>query len=53
MILYVLGYGLSSDGTTTFINTSTCNIMYRPVHKPIVFDIEVRGNTVKNDDQSE
>ncbi|XP_046848605.1 metallophosphoesterase domain-containing protein 1-like [Xenia sp. Carnegie-2017] len=36
------GYGVSSDGTTTYINASTCNLMYRPVNKPVVFDIEMK-----------
>ena len=46
----LLGYGLSSDGTTTFINASTCSIMYRAVHKPVVFDIKVNEKTTKSDD---
>ena len=47
----IVGYGLSSDGTTTFINASTCNLMYRAVNKPVVFDIEVNKTTL-NDDES-
>lgn len=43
------GYGCSSDGRTTFINASTCNHLYRPVNKPVVFDIEVNDRTLKND----
>ena len=33
------GYGLSSDGLTTFINCSTCNLSYSPVNPPVIFDI--------------
>ena len=33
------GYGVSSDGTTTFVNASTCNLDYQPVQAPIVFDL--------------
>jgi hypothetical protein len=33
------GYGVTTDGTTTFINASTCTIRYKPVNPPIVFDI--------------
>lgn len=46
---YCLGYGLSSDGKTTFINASTCSVMYRPVHKPVVFDIKVKDKTSSDD----
>ncbi|CAI8006337.1 Metallophosphoesterase domain-containing protein 1 [Geodia barretti] len=33
------GYGLTCDGHTTFINCSTCNLTYQPVHPPVVFDV--------------
>lgn len=33
------GYGLTSDGQTTFINASSCNLAYRPVQPPIVFEL--------------
>jgi Icc-related predicted phosphoesterase len=32
------GYGQSTDGETTFVNGSSCDISYRPVNPPIVFD---------------
>ena len=35
------GYGVSTDGTTTYVNASTCNLQYRPVQKAIVFDVEI------------
>lgn len=28
----------TTDGTTTFVNASTCNLAYRPVHPPVVID---------------
>lgn len=34
------GYGIRSDGHTTYINASTCNFRYRPIQPPIVFDLE-------------
>ena len=33
------GYGVSSDGRTTFVNASTCTTKYKPNNPPIVFDI--------------
>lgn len=33
------GYGISYDGTTQYINASTCTYQYRPVNPPIVFDL--------------
>ncbi|CAG0920542.1 unnamed protein product [Notodromas monacha] len=40
------GYGITSDGTTIFINASTCNTGYKPHNLPIVFDIPLpRGHT--------
>lgn len=33
-----LGYGVTSDGYTTFINASTCTRRYLPTNAPIVFD---------------
>ncbi|XP_028411403.1 metallophosphoesterase domain-containing protein 1-like [Dendronephthya gigantea] len=47
------GYGSSSDGVTTYINASTCNIMYKPVNKPIIFDIKVKNKTLDNDDSKQ
>ncbi len=32
------GYGTSSDGTTTYVNASTCDLRYRPVNPPVVLD---------------
>lgn len=33
------GYGQVKNGDTTFINASTCDLKYRPINPPIVFDI--------------
>ena len=33
------GYGVTSDGSTTYVNASTCNLDYKPVNPPIVFDV--------------
>eukprot|EP00927_Polykrikos_kofoidii_P052093 TRINITY_DN45866_c0_g1_i1.p1 TRINITY_DN45866_c0_g1~~TRINITY_DN45866_c0_g1_i1.p1 ORF type:complete len:309 (-),score=36.13 TRINITY_DN45866_c0_g1_i1:145-1071(-) len=33
------GYGAESDGTTVFINASTCTSRYQPTNLPIVFDL--------------
>lgn len=34
-----IGYGVTTDGHTVYINASTCNLQYRPIHAPIVFDV--------------
>ncbi len=31
-------FGTSSDGTTTFVNASTCDFRYRTTHPPVVID---------------
>lgn len=41
------GYGITSDGTTTFVNASTCNIFYFPQNQPIAFDIELPEGVCK------
>jgi Icc-related predicted phosphoesterase len=35
------GVGITSNGTTTFINASTCDLAYRPVNPPLVHLYEV------------
>jgi len=32
-------YGFLEDGSTLFINASTCTLRYRPEHPPVVFDM--------------
>ncbi len=31
-------YGISSDGTTTYVNASSCDFYYRSAHPPVVLD---------------
>lgn len=33
------GYGIMTDGYTTFINASTCTVSFQPTNPPIVFDL--------------
>ncbi|XP_048238350.1 metallophosphoesterase domain-containing protein 1-like [Haliotis rufescens] len=35
------GYGLTTDGITTFINASMCTLRYRPTNPAIVIDVPV------------
>ena len=39
--IFFIGYGITSDGATTFINAATCDERYMAVNPPIVFDIPV------------
>lgn len=39
------GYGMWTDGTTAFINASTCNIKYKAENGPIVFDLPLDRQT--------
>uniref|UniRef100_A0A7S3ARR8 Calcineurin-like phosphoesterase domain-containing protein n=1 Tax=Haptolina ericina TaxID=156174 RepID=A0A7S3ARR8_9EUKA len=32
-------YGVTTDGMTTYVNASTCNLRYRPDNKPLCFDV--------------
>jgi len=41
------GHGVTTDGSTTYVNASTCNLRYRPVNEAIVFDIEIPPATVR------
>ena len=34
------GHGAYTDGTTRFINASTCDVNYNPILSPIVFDMQ-------------
>jgi len=36
------GYGVSSDGVTTYINASSCTLRYHPSQPPLVFDLLMR-----------
>lgn len=37
----ITGYGIASDGRTTFINSSSCTVTYTPSNIPIVFDVPI------------
>jgi len=34
------GYGISSNGITTFINVSSCDQLYQPVNPPLIYEFE-------------
>ncbi|XP_065057405.1 metallophosphoesterase MPPED2-like isoform X1 [Rhopilema esculentum] len=36
------GNGMTTDGSTTYINAAICNFRYQPVQKPIIFDLPVQ-----------
>ena len=36
------GYGVTTDGETTFINASSVNISYRQVNDPVIFDLPIK-----------
>ena len=37
------GYGATTNGTTTFIQASTCTHDYKPTNPPILFDLPYKG----------
>ncbi|KAK9525278.1 hypothetical protein VZT92_016005 [Zoarces viviparus] len=39
------GYGMMTDGTTTFVNASACTVNFLPMNAPIVFDLPNPGRT--------
>jgi len=41
------GWGVTTDGVTRYVNASTCNLRYRPVNTPIVFDVDVPVRAIK------
>ena len=41
------GYGVSTDGRTTFVNASTCDLSYRPENEPLVFDVFPKHNKAR------
>ncbi|ESO91938.1 hypothetical protein LOTGIDRAFT_121596 [Lottia gigantea] len=43
------GYGIRSDGTTTFINCAACSRHYRPDNLPVVFDYPIPKRYRKSD----
>ncbi|KAH3738269.1 hypothetical protein DPMN_044900 [Dreissena polymorpha] len=43
------GYGITTDDVTTFINASTCTMLFRPNNPPIVFDIPLPTGHTKDE----
>ncbi|XP_050423284.1 UPF0046 protein C25E10.12 [Adelges cooleyi] len=41
------GYGISTDGKIIYINASSCDLQYLPVHHPIVFDVALPKGVLK------
>lgn len=41
------GYGITSDGKVIYINASTCDLNYLPNNPPIVFDVALPPNAIK------
>ncbi|XP_066265191.1 metallophosphoesterase domain-containing protein 1-like [Branchiostoma lanceolatum] len=41
------GYGITTDGTTTYVNASVCTVRYQPVNPPIVFDLPTPEEAMK------
>ncbi|KAG9346926.1 hypothetical protein JZ751_005853 [Albula glossodonta] len=39
------GYGMMTDGITTFINASACTVNFQPMNSPIVFDVPTSRST--------
>ncbi|XP_065069447.1 LOW QUALITY PROTEIN: metallophosphoesterase MPPED2-like [Rhopilema esculentum] len=37
------GYGITTDGVTTYINASSVNLGYRQVNDPIIFDMPIKS----------
>lgn len=46
-VLFITGYGVSSDGKIIFVNASTCDLNYMPANPPIVFDVSLPPNGIK------
>ncbi|KAJ8382731.1 hypothetical protein SKAU_G00035090, partial [Synaphobranchus kaupii] len=39
------GYGMMTDGSTTFVNASACTVNFQPMNAPIVFDLQTSRST--------
>nr|XP_045585380.1 uncharacterized protein LOC123747314 isoform X1 [Procambarus clarkii] len=42
------GYGMTKTGRTVFVNAAMCNIHYKPINPPIVFDLPLPRGYTKN-----
>jgi hypothetical protein len=47
------GAGVTTDGTTIFVNASTCDYNYRPINQPVVFDIPIPQAKQEDDDDDD
>ena len=47
MLCDVVGYGITTDGVTTFINASNVNKRRQPVNKPVIFDLPLPAGVTK------
>lgn len=39
IVLISIGYGITTDGTTVFVNCSVCTFNYKPINSPVIFDL--------------
>jgi len=44
----VVGFGVTTDGVTTFINASSLNLRYKPVNRPVIFDLPLPPGVTKH-----
>jgi len=44
----VIGFSITTDGVTTFINASSLDICYKPVNRPVIFDIPLPPGITKH-----
>lgn len=42
------GHGTTTDGETVFVNAAICDVRYRPVNKPIIFDVPLPEGASKD-----
>jgi len=45
----VVGFGMTTDGVTTFVNASSVNRLYKPVNRPIIFDLPLPPGVTKTE----
>lgn len=43
----VAGFGVTTDGVTTFVNASSVDAHYIPVNSPIIFDVPLPPGVTK------
>lgn len=42
------GHGTTTDGETMFVNAAICDVRYRPVNEPIIFDVPLPAGVSKD-----